>query len=355
MRSTVLIVGAGIVGAALAQRLAAHDWDVTVVDQYEPASRRSASGGSSRLLRAAHGGNEEDTRSAWAARTLWRELEDSLDQTLMIDTGAAFFLAEDDAWLGQSCGVLQELDIPAQVMRRHEAKKLFPSLLMQDHEVVLYEPTATVLLARKAVRALMRHAIAHGAQFLRGRASPVGSGADVAGTRLSADRVIWAGGAWNARLFPELIDADVIEQDNFFFAAPPLWAAPAVPAWADWRAGVSGSGDIGGSGVKLGADCDGPVVDLDAPCAAHDRAQEEAARRYIAWRFPELSGAQLLGVEICHSVRVRRNVLSAVATPGEVPIASHPDAQGVWIIGDGSGHAFKHGPSIACLVEHLIS
>jgi glycine/D-amino acid oxidase-like deaminating enzyme len=38
-----------------------------------------------------------------------------------------------------------------------------------------------------------------------------------------------------------------------------------------------------------------------------------------------------------------------------VHIANHPGFPGVWILGDGAGHAFKHGPSIARLVESLIS
>jgi sarcosine oxidase len=52
---SALIVGAGVFGAALADRLVTAGWEVTLVDRFEPGDARSESGGETRLLRYSHG------------------------------------------------------------------------------------------------------------------------------------------------------------------------------------------------------------------------------------------------------------------------------------------------------------
>ena len=68
MSETALVVGAGVTGSAVARELARRGFDVTLVEQYGPGSVRSASGGDTRLLRAAHGDEEWYTRLAWRSR-----------------------------------------------------------------------------------------------------------------------------------------------------------------------------------------------------------------------------------------------------------------------------------------------
>src|SRR4029077_6165361 len=53
--SSAVVVGAGVFGASTARELALRGWDVTLIEQYAPGTVRSASGGDTRLSRAAHG------------------------------------------------------------------------------------------------------------------------------------------------------------------------------------------------------------------------------------------------------------------------------------------------------------
>src|SRR4051794_31783771 len=76
--TSAIVVGAGVFGAAIADRLARADWDVTLVDQFEPGDPRASSGGESRLLRCSHGSDRWHTSSAWRSRELWRELDPEL-------------------------------------------------------------------------------------------------------------------------------------------------------------------------------------------------------------------------------------------------------------------------------------
>ncbi len=355
MKPTVVIVGAGVVGAALAHQLADHGWGITLIDQYPRGNLRAASSGSSRVIRSAHGSDERDTKSAWEARALWGELEVAIREPLLAQTGLAFFVRADDPWLRASCRVLQAFGIPYEVLDQPAAQRAFPSVALAEGEVMLVEESAGVLSARRAVGCLVDAAMAKGANYISGRAVPAGGAALVAGERLAADRTVWACGAWNAALFGEYIQADVIEQDVFYFGTPGNWAAAQLPAWSDPASTFSGTGNLDGRGVKVGSDCPGPRLDLDGPRESYDPAQESAARAYLADRFPALARAPLTGVEPCHSAVVRRNDLRAVATRGGLKIATHPEFPQVWILGDGAGHAFKHAPAIARMMEGMLA
>ena len=62
------------------------------------------------------------------------------------------------------------------------------------------------------------------------------------------------------------------------------------------------------------------------------------ASRYLAHRFPGLAGAPLDRAKTCH--------YSITADMGFI-CDRHPEHDGVWLVGGGSGHGFKHGPAFA--------
>jgi glycine/D-amino acid oxidase-like deaminating enzyme len=264
------------------------------------------------------------------------------------------FAPAADPLVPASVATFEELGVPYRKLDADEAARIFPSLAVADDELVLLEEAAGVVHARRAVRVLVERTVALGGTLVKGRARPAGRGVEVGGRRIGADAVVWACGAWTARLFPQLVDVDVIEQDLFYFEAPPAWKCPPVPAFMDWAAGYSGCGDFAGRGVKVGGDLLGPPLEPDGPPAAHDEAQESAARAYVARRFPALGGSAVVAREICHSALVRRRALEVAEIRGEVPIARHPEDPAIMLVGDGSGHGFKHAPVIATLVESLL-
>ena len=84
------IVGAGVLGAALARTLARRGLEVTLIEQYGPGDRRRASHACSRILRLAHGADVRETRSAWLSRRLWLELERDTDTSIFSEVGMAW-------------------------------------------------------------------------------------------------------------------------------------------------------------------------------------------------------------------------------------------------------------------------
>jgi sarcosine oxidase len=344
LRSAV-IIGAGVFGGSLALRLVSSGWEVTLVEQYPPGHVRAASGGESRLIRFSHGENGWYTRSARRSLDLWRELEQETGTELFVPSGVVWFFTGAHDWGLESERVLKEQRIPVERLTPDEGARLFPSFDGRGLESILLEPDAGVLRARDATRVISELAVERGARFVNGTASPDGDAVLVDGQRLEAERIVWAGGAWLAGLFPELVDLRVTRQDVYFFGAPAGWQAPSVPGWVDFDGGIYGVGELDGRGFKASPDREGPPFDPDAGERVASEEKEREAREYLAVRFPALAGAPLVGTRSCpYSLTGDTNFL----------IAPHPEHGHVWLLGGGSGHGFKHGPALAEYVERLL-
>ena len=75
MIGSAVVVGAGVLGASLAWRLAGAGVEVTLVDQYGPGDARAFSGGELRLILCAHGGDADYIASARRSRAMCCTLE----------------------------------------------------------------------------------------------------------------------------------------------------------------------------------------------------------------------------------------------------------------------------------------
>jgi len=349
---SVIVCGAGVLGASVADRLARSGWAVRLVEPFAPGHVRAGSGGESRLLRCSHGADEWHTRSAARAATLW----DELDPAVLVRAGVAWFARRPDGWEAESERTLRRLGITVERLAPQDAAGLFPSLRTDDLEFVLHEPQAGVLRAREGVRALVARACAHGATLVAGRALPPSdeaAGRPVValedGRVLEADLVVWACGAWLPALFPALLgDLRITQQDVLFFGAPAAWATPGVPGWVDYDGASYGVGDLDGRGVKVAPDVEGPPIDPETATRLPLPEHERLARTYLGHRFPALAGAPLVYTRTCQY---------EITPDTHFVAAPHPDAADgrVWLLGGGSGHAFKHGPAFAEHVERWVT
>jgi sarcosine oxidase len=329
-----LVIGAGVFGAALADRLVRDGWEVTLVDRFEPAHARAESGGETRLIRCAHGPDDFYARSARRALELWRELGEGV----LVESGVAWFARREDGWEADSERVLRGAGVPVERLSPGEGAGLFPSLAVDDLAFVLHEPEAGVLRAADGVRALVQRAREAGARVVTGQATPFGCAVRLHRQVLEADAVVWACGAWLAGLFPDLAPLRVTFQQLVLFEAPPEWNGP---GWVDFDAAFYGHARVEPFGFKVGPDLDGPEVDPDRrPLEATGEAIDRA-RDYVAHRFPSLAGAPLASAPGCHY---------SLTPDGEFVFDRHPEHDRVWLLGGGSGHGFKHGPALA---EHV--
>jgi glycine/D-amino acid oxidase-like deaminating enzyme len=333
----VVIVVGGTFGASLAWWLAGRGDEVTLVDQFDPGDVRATSGGETRLIRCSHGADADYARSARRARTLWRELEAETGAALLSECGVVWFAHGDTGWGTDSLRVLTELGIPAEREDVDVTAGRFPSFAGGDLAWALYEPEAGVLRAQSAVRALASAARERGAEIVRAKATPAG---DVValddGRTLAADRVVWSCGGWLAKLFEGLVSLTVTQQELHFFDGGPEWVR--TPGWVDYDRATYGTGDVDDLGVKVAWDQQGPPLDPDADLPPGTLEIERLTRGYARDRFPALADAPLKGVKTCRY---------ELSPDSHFIAAPHPEQAGVWIVGGGSGHGFKHGPAMA--------
>jgi glycine/D-amino acid oxidase-like deaminating enzyme len=323
-----LVVGAGVTGSAVARELARRGFDVTLAEQYGPGSVRSASGGDTRLLRAAHGDGEWYTELAWRARSLWLELELATGVPLWAPTGLAWFTGRDDGFEARSVPVLEAAGIPHEWRTPAEAASLFPSLGVDGLHAVLWEPEAGVLHARRATQLLALDAERRGARTIAARIAP--------DDEPEADVVVWACGAWLPALFPSEVEVRVERRDVFFLGGDASWRDS--PGFVEYDSGFYGHGDIGGLGVKIAPDLPSMEVDPDTLDRRPLAEREAAARKFAARRFPSLAGAPVIGTRVCQY---------DLSSDSHFVFGRHPDRPSWWLFGGGSGHGFKHGPALA--------
>jgi sarcosine oxidase len=333
---SAVVVGAGIFGASLAYRLARDGWDITLHERHEPGHERAASGGESRLIRYSHGPDAWYTRSAWRARELWRELEAATGRELLVECGIVWF-ARGEGWETESERTLRAEGIPVERLPAEDGRRFFPSFEPGTLEFVVWEPEAGVLRAAEATRATVEAAATAGARLVGGVAEP---------GRVEADVVVWACGAWLASLFPGLVPLRVTRQDLFFLDGGEAWRTPSVPGWVEYDRAVYGTGDLDGIGVKVAPDMEGPPFDPETGERTPDPRNEQAARAYAAERFPALADAPVALAKSCPY---------ALTPDTNFILARHPELEGNWILGGGSGHGFKHGPALAEYAARVIS
>jgi monomeric sarcosine oxidase len=187
----VAVVGAGVMGSAAAWALAARGAEVTVHEQFEPGHTRGSSHGRSRIVRYSY------PDPAWVelareARSGWSELEAETG-TSLIELNGLVELAPSEAVSSGPALAAQGVD--HRHLSAEEARGL--GVAAPSGWRILYEPTGGVVLADRAVEALLGAAIARGARL------ETGSRVD-SPDQLDADVVVVTAGAWVRELVSDV-------------------------------------------------------------------------------------------------------------------------------------------------------
>ena len=326
-----IVVGAGVFGAWTALNLRRTGRAVALLDPYGAGNNRSSSGGESRIIRMGYGADEIYTRWAMRSRQLWLELFEQVGRPeLFQKTGVLFTPRPNDPRAADMQRVFERCGVAFHRLAAGDLTRSFPQLRFREERMGLFEPESGVLLARRAVLAVVEQAVREGVEYLQEAVSePPHSGT-----------VVYACGPWLLKIFPDLLSGRirVTRQEVFFFGTPNRsFAPPHMPVWADITDEHSAYTipEIENRGFKLAFDRHGPEFDPDTG----DRVVLglDAARMFLAERFPGLAGAPLVESRVCQYENT---------STGDFLIDRHPDFENVWLVGGGSGHGFKHGPAV---------
>lgn len=343
----VAVIGAGVFGAWTAWHLARRKQRVLLVDAYGPANVRASSGGESRIMRMGYGADELYTR--WAQRSLvqWKELFAATRQPLFLKTGVLWLAGEDDARLRQTSATLKRCNVAHEELDGAKLEKRYPQIGLDGVKWGLFEPNSGVLMARRGVATVVEDAVRLGAEYRCAQAiNPREAGrvehiSTRNGERIAARQFVFACGPWLGKVFPDVLGSRISpsRQEVFFFGIPggdARFAPPALPTWLFQEDEVYGMPDIEGRGSKMAFDTHGERVDPDTQSRIVSPAMAEAARKYVARRFPALRDAPIVETRVCQYENTSN---------GDFLIDRHPEMENVWFAGGGSGHGFKHGPA----------
>jgi sarcosine oxidase len=346
----VAVIGAGVFGSWTALRLVQGGGRrVVLIDQYGPANARASSGGESRIIRAGYGADELYARWAVRSLALWTELFAATGVDLFHRSGVLWLAREEDAYVEHTAATLTKLGIAAERLDHEQLRSRYPQFNFDGVGWGLLEPQHGVLMARRAVQAVVAAAVAEGVTYLQASVNtPTGKGTLPAietsdGQRIEAAEYVFACGPWMGKVFPELLGERIIptRQEVFFFGVPAgssQFSMPAMPTWLFVSDGIYGMPDLESRGFKIALDRHGERADPDSQSRIVSRESAEWMRGYVTRRFPELRHAPIVETRVCQYENT---------SSGDFLVDRHPGMENVWLVGGGSGHGFKHGPAVA--------
>src|SRR5690348_735373 len=344
----VAVIGAGVFGAWTAWHLAKRGQRVALIEAYGPGHSRASSGGETRIIRMGYGADELYTR--WSQRSLeqWKEFSAATKQPLFLETGVLWMAGKNDARLKETAATLKRCGVAFEGCDRAALEKHYPQIGLERIEKGILEPLSGVLMARRAVAAVVKDATRLGVEYRCGQAiDPREAGAvkhvtTNQGERIAAGQFVFACGAWLGKIFPDVLGGRIFpsRQEVFFFGIPAgeaRFAPPALPTWLFQEDLVYGMPDIESRGLKIAFDEHGEQVDPDTQSRIVSPEMTKAVHEYVARRFPALRAAPIVETRVCQYENT---------SSGDFLIDRHPEMENVWFAGGGSGHGFKHGPAV---------
>ncbi|HUO33604.1 MAG TPA: FAD-dependent oxidoreductase, partial [Candidatus Acidoferrum sp.] len=352
------VVGAGVFGAWIAHFLRASGASVALLDAYGPANSRASSGGESRIIRMGYGPDEIYTQWAMRALPLWKQLfADAGRPELFHETGVLWIAPKDDAYALAAARALSKFSVEHEILSLDDLRSRYSHLSFDDDSWGILEMRSGILMARRAVQTVVERACSAGVDYFpeavlppspRGRVTGLST---VSGGRISAGSFVFACGPWLGKIFPEILGNRVFpsRQEVFFFGPPAgstAFHSPSTPTWLYLKDEFYGMPDVESRGFKLAHDRHGPAADPDTQPRTISPEALAFAREFLARRFPALRDAPLVESRVCQYENTSN---------GDFLVDHHLDHENVWFAGGGSGHGFKHGPSMGEYVAGILT
>jgi sarcosine oxidase len=359
----VAVVGAGVFGAWTALTLRKAGASVVLLDAYGPAHARASSGGESRIIRMGYGPDEIYTRWSLNALPLWQELFAEAGRPELFQRTGVLWIADEReraTYAHDTVETLAKFRVPHEKLTNGELRRRYPQIEFDDTSWGIFEPSSGVLMARRAVQAVVDQAQRIGITYKIAIAAPpvpsnvsgrrVQKLAIANGETISAGQFVFACGSWLPKIFPPLLAERIFvtRQEIFFFGVPSgdtRFQPPAMPTWLFLRDEFYGMPDLENRGFKVANDRHGALVDPDTQSRIATPEAILAAQEFVARRFPALKGAPIVETRVCQYENTSN---------GDFLIDRHPDFENVWLVGGGSGHGFKHGPSVGKYVASQV-
>jgi glycine/D-amino acid oxidase-like deaminating enzyme len=363
-RPTAIVVGAGAFGGFTALDLLRRGHAVTLIDAWGPGNSRASSGGETRVIRGVYGSDRIYTQMAARAFQLWAENEKRWRTKLYRRTGALWMIADEGTFVRDSMPLLRESHFPYEELTAAEAARRYPQISFEGIRWALLEKEAGYLLARRACAQVVEGFVAEGGTYRQAAVRPgkisggsmegvhvTGAGGEASEAALTADAYVFACGPWLPKLFPDVLGSLIrpTRQEVFYFGAPSgdqRFDEDRFPVWVEVPRFFYGIPGNERRGFKIADDARGAPFDPTDGERVPLPAGIQAAREYIARRFPALAKAPLVESRVCQYEN---------SPDHHFVIDRLPGAGNAWVAGGGSGHGFKHGPAVGEVVGRAVA
>ncbi|WIE79474.1 FAD-dependent oxidoreductase [Curtobacterium sp. MCSS17_016] len=346
----VVVIGAGVVGAATAYALTARGERVLLVEQHARGHHLGSSHGATRIFRQGYA-DPEYVALTTRALALWEVLEAAAGEELIVRTGAVDHGRPEV--VDAIAAALADADIPHESLTPEQAAARWPGIAFEGH--VLTHPSAGRIRSDRTIEVFLTLAEATGLADLRFDTRVTGledHGDDVTvtlsdGSAVRTASVVAAVGSWAPTLVGELLAGRgaglpairvTQEQPAHFPSHLPDAAWPSFVHWAD------GDDVYGlltpGEGVKVGFHGTGPVVDPDHRDFVPVPAEAERLQAYVARYVPGVDATKPTFISCLYD-----------NSPDEDFVI---DRVGPLTVATGfSGHGFKFAPLLGEMLADL--
>lgn len=201
-----VVIGAGIVGAACADRLTAEGLSVAIVERRHIAAGATSSGMGHIVVMD---DSEAQLRLTSLSRELWRDLAPQLPAEAEYEKCGTIWVAENEddmAAAGRKQGVFEKAGVRSHLLGSVELSQLEPNLrpglagaLHVEDDGVVYQLCASHWLIERSVSKGGQRFIGNGVESVIGRTLHLSNGDDISG-----GVIINASGGWAKQFTPEL-------------------------------------------------------------------------------------------------------------------------------------------------------
>jgi sarcosine oxidase len=347
----IVVVGAGIMGTAVAARLAERGDAPTVFERFAVGHDLGSSHGATRGLRLGYV-DPLYARAAVEASRGWLDWERRLSRPLL--SPVMRLEHGDAAWTAELLSSYRLAGIAHEVLAPDVAMSRFAGIRFEGR--VLAQPAAAVIAADAAWRSLRQYAEHYGARFCENTAvTQIRARSDSASLRcadgrtVSTDVIIIAAGSWVVEMAGELIDLPplAVTEEQLPHYKPKIGTLDdPVTTWPNVAHRLDDGRDFWsiatpGLGVKVSFHRNGPIVDPNARVGRADQIIDSISA-YVARWMPALDPYPV-DVGTCLYTNA----------PGNEFLLGKRSA--VVVVSACSGHGFKFAPVIATAVADLVS
>ncbi len=349
----VVVVGAGTFGVWTAWHLNQMGANVTLLDAYGPGNSRASSGGETRLIQM-DSDNQVYVKSAKLAYDWWKKMEVDSGETLVLPTGR-LTMSQDEKLRAyaenRKENLLSHGISNTEVLSPDEIKYRWPQINSEDLVVAMYNdggPSGSTLMARKGCETVADQFVKNGGTLRIAKGSPILEKGKVTGVRIEGDQTlkaahyVFACGPWLTKIFPDLLLPRLkVERRDVLFVGTPSgdnrFSYPNLPEWSVYGSGFYGFPDIDSRGLKVAPYPDYNTFDPDTDERLVNYYQVKRTHDFVKHRFPALGDQPIIESRVCQVT----NSIDSNFIVDQLPANDN-----TWIVGAGSGHGFKHGPSI---------